>query len=241
MLGRHTMNRTNFNFSYYLKNLILGLVLISLSACAPIILGGGALVGTLATRDKGITGTASDSQISTVLKAKIYSYSSDLYTKIGINVQNGEVLLTGSVPNPEWQVEAERIAWAVNGVKQVINHIEVSEGAGVGSMAADSFITTQLKTALLFDSSIRSLNYSIKTVGGVVYVMGDAQSQEELDVVCQKASKIKGVNKVMNYARIKTTPSSPTPPLAEETNAPKPAATETAADVETETAAGAED
>jgi osmotically-inducible protein OsmY len=183
-------------------------------------LGSGAVIGTLATRDKGITGTASDSQISTILKAKIYSYSSDLYTKIGINVQNGEVLLTGSVPNPEWQGEAERIAWTVDGVKHVINHIEVSEGGGLGDMAADSFITTQIKTALLCDGAVRSLNYSIKTVGGVVYIMGDAQSQEELDIVSAHASKVKGVKKVMNYARIK-----PSAIAVQETAASTPPAT----------------
>ncbi len=193
----------NFNLSFRLKILVLGLALMTLSACAPLILGSGAVIGTLATRDKGITGTASDSQISTVLKAKIYSFSSDLYTKIGINVQNGEVLLTGSVPNPDWPGEAERIAWTVDGVKLVINHIEVSDGGGLGDIASDSFITTQIKTNLLCDGSVRSLNYSVKTVGGVVYIMGDAQSQEELDIVSGHASKVKGVKKVMNYARLK--------------------------------------
>jgi osmotically-inducible protein OsmY len=209
------------NLSFRLKFFVLVLALTTLSACAPIILGGGAVIGTLATRDKGITGTASDSQISTVLKAKIYSYSSDLYTKIGMNVQNGEVLLTGSVPNPEWQAEAERIAWTVDGVKHVINHIEVSEGGGLSDMATDSFITTQLKTTLLCDGAVRSLNYSIKTVGGVVYIMGDAQSQEELDLVSAHASKVKGVKKVINYARVKPNASTQDPVA---TSAPSAAA-----------------
>ncbi len=193
----------DFKLKTIFKLTVLGAVLSTLCACAPAIIGGGALVGTLATREKGITGTASDSQISTALKAKIYSYNSELFAKIGINVQNGEVLLTGSVPNPEWQVEAERIAWEISGVRQVISHIEISEGGGFGSIANDSLITTQVKTNLLFDGDIRSLNYSIKTVGGVVYIMGNAQSQEELEKVSAYASKVKGVKKVMNYARLK--------------------------------------
>ena len=196
----------NFTKKRGLKITAALLALATISGCAPIIIGGGALVGTLATRDKGITGTASDSQISTVLKTRIYSHSSDLYTKIGINVQNGEVLLTGSVPTADWQADAERIAWEVNGVKQVLNQIEVSEGGGLGSMAKDSAITTQVKSRLLFDGSIRSLNYSVKTVGGVVYIMGDAQSQEELNLVSEHASKVSGVQKVVNYARVKGEP-----------------------------------
>ncbi|WP_165380379.1 BON domain-containing protein [Candidatus Finniella inopinata] len=179
---------------------------LSLTGCAPVIIGGGAVVGALATRDKGVTGSVSDTQISTVLKSRIYSHSSDLYTKIGMNVQNGEVLLTGSVPTAEWQADAERIAWEVNGVKQVLNQIEVSEGGGLTDMAKDATITSQIKSLLLFDAGVRSLNYSIKTVGGVVYVMGDAQSQEELNLVSDHASKVSGVKKVMNYARVKGEP-----------------------------------
>ncbi len=196
----------NFTKKTGLKITAAVLALVTISGCAPIIIGGGALVGTLATRDKGVTGTVSDTQISAALKGRIYSHSSDLYAKIGINVQNGEVLLTGSVPTAEWQADAERIAWEVNGVKQVLNQIEVSEGGGIGSMAKDSAITTQVKSRLLFDGSIRSLNYSIKTVGGVVYIMGDAQSQEELNLVSEHASKISGVQKVVNYARVKGEP-----------------------------------
>ena len=81
-----------------------------------------------------------------------------------------------------------------------------SEGGGLGSMAKDGAITTQVKSHLLFDGNIRSLNYSIKTVGGVVYIMGDAQSQEELNLVSEYASKVSGVKKVMNYARVKGEP-----------------------------------
>ncbi len=183
--------------------ILLFLVAPLLSSCAPIIIGGGAMVGALATREKGVSGTVSDSQISVLIKAKYYSFNSDLHSKVGVNVQSGEVLLTGSVPDPQWQVEAERMAWEVNGVKQVDNHIEVSEGGGLGSIAQDALITTQVKSHLLFDGDIRSLNYSIKTVAGNVYIMGLAQSQEELEKVTKYASGAKGVNKVISYAKLK--------------------------------------
>lgn len=185
---------------------IIGVLIVStliLASCVPVVLGGGAFVGTLATREKGVIGTASDSQISTVLKAKIYSFSSDLYTKIVINVQNGEVLFIGSVPNTEWPAEAEKIAWGVSGVKHVINHIEVTEEESITNLAKDVFITTQIKTKLLANTKIRSLNFNITTVKGVVYIMGNALTQEELDAVSECASKVSGVVKVLNYAKLK--------------------------------------
>jgi len=184
--------------------LVLITAALTLSSCiAPLVIGGGAAVGTLATREKGVMGTVDDSQISVVIKAKLYQFDPDLYAKVTVNAQNGEVLLVGSVQKPEWQVEAERIAWEAKGVKQVVNHIEVSEGEGVGTMLQDGVITTQVKANLFCDGDIRSLNYSIKTVNGVVYIMGIAQSQEELDKVGKYASSVKGVQKVMSYAKIK--------------------------------------
>jgi osmotically-inducible protein OsmY len=174
-----------------------------LSSCAPVIIGSGAVVGALATREKGVSGTMSDSQISIAIKAKYYQFNPDLYARVGVNVQSGEVLLTGSVPDSQWQVEAEKMAWEVNGVKQVDNHIETSDSSGLASIAVDSWITTQVKTNLLFDESIRSLNYSIKTVDGNIYIMGFAQSQEELEKVTKYASGVKGVKKVVSYVRLK--------------------------------------
>ncbi|MDP3371960.1 MAG: BON domain-containing protein [Candidatus Paracaedibacteraceae bacterium] len=177
-----------------------------LSGClAPLVIGGGAAVGTLATREKGVTGTMSDSQISIVIKAKLYSFSPDLYARVGVNVQEREVLLTGKVNIPEWQVEAERLAWQASGVLKVLNNIEVveSDEFAIGAYAKDSWITTQLKSKILFTEKVRSLNYSIKTVGGVVYVMGVAQNQEELDEVLKIASNTMYVTRVVNYTKLK--------------------------------------
>jgi osmotically-inducible protein OsmY len=177
-----------------------------LSACVPVVIGSGAAIGTLATREKGVTGTMSDSQMSTFLKAKLYAFNPDLHAQVGVNVQNAEVLLTGTVQTPEWSVEAERMAWEVKGVKQVNNHIETTEDPESSGVIKDSWITTKIKTDLLFTENVRSLNYSIKTVNCVVYIMGIAQTQEELDYVTKSASTIDGVKKVVCYARLKDDP-----------------------------------
>lgn len=189
------------------KNVMCLLGLFLLTSCAPVIIGAGALVGTLATREKGVSGTLSDSQMSTLIKTKIYSFSPDLHAQVGVNVQDAEVLLTGTVQDTQWQIEAERLAWEVKGVKQVDNHIQGPEDSESASTIKDSWITTQIKTNLLFKDEVRSLNYSIKTVNGIVYIMGMAQTQAELDYVTKKASTIDGVKKVLCYARLKDEPS----------------------------------
>jgi osmotically-inducible protein OsmY len=84
----------------------------------------------------------------------------------------------------------------------------VAEGMGlaatVGTVSSDTWVTTQIKSKILFAEEIRSLNYSIKTVAGVVYVMGLAQNQKELDHVLKIVSETKSVSKVVNYVKLNT-------------------------------------
>jgi osmotically-inducible protein OsmY len=190
------------------------LAILALTACAPaavVLVGGSAAVGTAGLKEKGVTGTASDTWINAQIKAKLYQFNTDLEARISANVQQGEVVLTGIVPDQQWPVEAERICWEVKGVKSVINEVNVEEkdSPDFGQYASDALISTQIKTHLLFDAKVKSVNYSIKTVKGVVYLMGVAQSQEELDLVERYASNTRGVVRVMNYVHIKDNPSTP--------------------------------
>lgn len=182
-----------------------------LTSCFPAVIGSGATVVTSAAKEKGVTGTWSDSQISVALKAKIYNYDRDAHRRVGINVQNGEVLLTGTLPNQEQVDKVEQLAWQVQGVKRVINHVGVTtdDGLNIKEGSKDSWITTQIKTNLLFEGDIKSINYSIKTVSSIVHVMGIAQNQAELDKVLKIARNTKGVKKVVSYVQIKENAGSP--------------------------------
>ncbi|MEK9645333.1 MAG: BON domain-containing protein, partial [Alphaproteobacteria bacterium] len=69
--------------------------------------------------------------------------------------------------------------------------------------ARDTIISTELKTKLLFDSKVSSINYSIETVDGVVYLIGIAQNREELNRVTNYARNLGYVKKVVSYVTIK--------------------------------------
>lgn len=175
-----------------------------ISGCAPVIVGGGAaMVGGAVVKEKGVSGSLTDAQIATKIRVALYQKDPDLHHNVNVTVQNSEVMLTGAVPKNEDHLDAVRIAWDVKGVKRVIDNIGVSEGASVGLYAKDAWITTQLKSQLLFDKDIQSVNYSIKTVSGNVYLMGIAQDQTELDRVTDYARHVSGVNKVISYVKMK--------------------------------------
>ncbi|HET8725995.1 MAG TPA: BON domain-containing protein, partial [Alphaproteobacteria bacterium] len=129
--------------------------------------------------------------------------SLDLYSSLGLSVNEGRVLVTGQVPTPEARVTAIRLVWQVDGVREVINEVAVAESDGISGYARDAWITTQLRTRLTFDTSLRAINYSVETVGGTIYLMGVAQDQAELDRVIAHARQIPYVRQVISYVRMK--------------------------------------
>jgi osmotically-inducible protein OsmY len=182
--------------------IVVGCVLLTGCAAPIVLVGGTAAMGTMSLREKGVTGTFGDTQMSTMISAKMLAENSEMFTQVDVNVQGGEVLLTGFVKDPQSQVEAERIAWSVNGVKAVNNNIKVQD-ASFTDYVSDCYITSRAKNALLFERDIKSMNYSVKTVEGVIYLMGIAQNQAEHDMVTKIMSQIGGVEKIVSYVRIK--------------------------------------
>ena len=101
------------------------------------------------------------------------------------------------------QADAVRLAWKVIGVKEVINEIQVTSDSGVIDLARDSWITTQLKSKLTLDNKVLAINYVIETVNGIVYLIGIAQNQGELDRVIAHSRTISYVRQVISHVRVK--------------------------------------
>jgi osmotically-inducible protein OsmY len=166
-------------------------------------MGGAAAGAMVATREKGIGGTMSDSNICTKVKMNLYNFNADLHAKVSVSVQNQEVLLTGVVQDASWSQEAERLAKSVDGVKSVINNIETEGEEGLGSMSSDSWITTRVRSSLLFEKDLYSLNYTVETVNGTVYLTGVGQDETEINRVVEVARNVGGVKKVVNHVKVK--------------------------------------
>ena len=174
------------------------------TACSPVGLavGAGASLGVASAREGGLSQSASDLRIKTMISDKWFKYDLSTFAKLNLTVNHGRVLITGVVQDPDHRVEAVRLAWQVDGVKQVINEIRVADGEGLPGFVRDQWITTRLRTALTFDRAVQSINYSIDTVGGTIYLMGVAQHQDELDRVIDVARTIPNVSQVVSYVKM---------------------------------------
>ncbi|GAB4362222.1 MAG: BON domain-containing protein [Kiloniellaceae bacterium] len=171
------------------------------AGCSPVgVAAGGAAVGaTAAQTEKGFRRSVADTEIRIAINDLWFRADEEIFRKVNLQVQEGRVLLTGNVRLPEQRVEAVRLAWQAPGVREVINEIEVNDTSGLTDLARDTWIATQLKTKLLFDKDVSSIDYSIETVNQVIYLMGVARSQAELDRVVGHAKDIAYVRRVVNY------------------------------------------
>ncbi len=185
----------------------LGLVLIfaaalALQGCAGAVVGAGATAGVAAYSDRGVGGAAKDAKIHTALMASFLETDEMLPIKIGAEVYEGRVLLTGVARDEKMRADAVRIAYATSGVREVYNEIQLA-GGGAMNLARDSWITTQLSTKITLDKQIMAVNYSIETVNGTIYLIGVAQNQAELDRVMAYARDIDYVKNVISHVRVK--------------------------------------
>jgi osmotically-inducible protein OsmY len=175
-----------------------------LSGCGPTtVIGAGAMAGNAAMQERGFVKTVEDTATEAKISTNLLSYSAELFVDVSVEVYEGRVLLTGKVKQTKDRIEAVRIAWNTSGVKEVINEIQVEDTSDLLDAARDQWVTAKLAAKITLDKQIKSINYSLETVNGTVYVMGIAQSQAELDRVRNHARQLSYVRRVISYVRIK--------------------------------------
>ncbi len=173
-----------------------------LGGCAGVVVGAGATAGVAAFEERGIKGVASDTATAAKIRSKVMEHSSALALKVGIEVYDNRVLLTGIVADEKARADAVKLAWSVKDIDDVLNELMIGS-AGILDTARDGWISTQLFTRMTGDEKVLAINYSIETVNGVVYLIGLAQSQAELDRVVNHARDIEHVRRVVSHVRVK--------------------------------------
>src|SRR5258708_4132827 len=178
----------------------------ALAGCVETAVGGAAVVGTTAMQDRGIKGATTD----TAIRAEINDYwlekDHKMWMALNLQVYEGRVLVSGTVPTPDERADAVQLAWKASGVKEVLDEIEVTSEGGVVSYAKDTGIQTQLNAKLLFAKGVESVNYSVEVVNGVIYLLGVAQNQTELDKVLEIARNLANVKKVVSHVILRDDP-----------------------------------
>lgn len=186
---------------------MLGLPL-ALGGCdGGLIIGGLAIAasgGYVAAQERGVDGTATDFSIKTDIAKAFTGTDPRLQTGITTSVYQGRVLLTGRVSTPELKATAVQIAGRTHDVRAVYDEIELAPPEGVWDGAQDAWIGARVRAEMVADPAIRSVNYTIDTANGSVFLIGSARSQAELDRATRIARYVPGVKRVVSYVELRT-------------------------------------
>jgi osmotically-inducible protein OsmY len=200
---------------------------LALGGCVGVVVGGMAAAaggGYVVAQERGADGLASDFAITNNLKEALAKTDPKLNTAITVTVYDGRVLLTGQVPTPEMKLTAARLAREIPRVRTVYDEIEVSGDGTFFDSAKDAWIGTQVRSEMVLDPDIRSVNYMIETENGSVYLIGMARSAGELQKVTDIARHVRGVKRVVSYVEVR--PGAPVAAQVPVASGPPPAGLE---------------
>ena len=186
--------------------LVTGLVFLSISyGCSPVgvLTSGGATTMIVAEGDKSLGTAVDDATIKLNISRKLLVSKNNLFINIDTSVVEGMVLLTGIVKNQESRIEAVKIVWEVEGVKEVINEIDIGDKTSIKEYANDVWITTQIKALAARDIGLRSISYNVETIRGKVFLAGITSRPKQLETLVNIAKNVKGVKEIVNYVVIK--------------------------------------
>tara|TARA_B100000242_G_C42786410_1_gene365943 strand:- start:50 stop:628 length:579 start_codon:yes stop_codon:yes gene_type:complete len=116
---------------------------------------------------------------------------------IQVEVLDGRIFLSGKVNKPEEKIKITKLAWETKGVREVKNAITIKGQSNFKQTAKDILITSQLRTALIFNKKTKSRNYTLETINKKIYIFGIAMDIEEKKEVLSEAEKIYDVEKVI--------------------------------------------
>ena len=176
---------------------------LSLSGCAELLIGAAATTGVAIAEERSVGDAVDDLTIRAELNHLFFRDDVELFGDVSFSVIEGRVLLKGSVPTPDDRIRALRLAWQAAGVREVINELQVADDSGILDYARDTWISAQLKGKLLVDGDVLSINYSVETVDGTVYLLGIAQDEAELTRVTEHARSIEDVKRVVSHVVLK--------------------------------------
>tara|TARA_B100000408_G_scaffold676_1_gene518 strand:- start:42 stop:635 length:594 start_codon:yes stop_codon:yes gene_type:complete len=181
-----------------IKLIHLFLILFILSGCVGASSTGVFGTGVSVALDPRSLGTQIDDSIMDKnLETRLLLLNKNYFLSVKTKVLDGRIFITGKINNPEEKLKITKLAWETEGVRSVKNDLKVKEKFNFKQSAKDLLITSQLRTALVFNKQIKSANYNIDTYKKKIYIYGIANSEDEKKEVINEAKQILDVGDVI--------------------------------------------
>ena len=131
------------------------------------------------------------------LSARLALTNKKYFLSIQSEVIDGRIFLSGKVDEPEDKIKITKLAWETKGVRSVKNAITIKGESNFKNTAKDILITSQLRSALIFNKKTKARNYTLETINQIIYIFGIAMDEEEKKIVINEANKIFDVKEVV--------------------------------------------
>tara|TARA_B100001564_G_C20593406_1_gene648988 strand:+ start:542 stop:1135 length:594 start_codon:yes stop_codon:yes gene_type:complete len=183
-----------------MKNKFFLIILISLILTSCVGVGSKGIFGTgvsIAFDPRSVGTQIDDSIMQKNLSTRIILLDKKYLISVKSKVLDGRIFLTGKVDNPEEKLKITKMAWETQGARSVRNDIKIKEEFNFKQSAKDLLITSQLRTAIILNKTIKASNYQIDTYKKKIYVYGISRTQNEKDEVIKEAKEILDVENVV--------------------------------------------
>ena len=177
-----------------MKKIISILIVLFLSSCSSVSQFGTGVDITFDPRTIGMQ--IDDTIMQKNLSARLALKDKKYFLAIQSEVIDGRIFLSGKVNEPEEKIQITKMAWETKGVRSVKNAITIKGQSSFKSTAKDILITSQLRSALIFNKKTKARNYTLETINKNIYIFGIAMDKEEKDEVINEANQIYDVSEI---------------------------------------------
>lgn len=154
-------------------------------------------------------GAVNEIGAAAALKATLFADRNYDYSDVDLTIDEGRLLLTGTMRSEQGRKKLIENAWKAEGVKQVIDEIRIGAHTSFGQGLEDSRIDQTIRAQYLTDADIRNANYKIAVSNAVVYLLGVARDEEELQEALDIARSVSGVEAVVSHVLYRAPPQGP--------------------------------
>ena len=130
------------------------------------------------------------------LSARLALNEKKYFLTVQSEVLDGRIFLSGKVNEPEEKIKITKMAWETKGVRSVKNAITIKGASSFKGTAKDILITSQLRSALIFNKKTKSRNYTLEKINKNIYIFGIAMDKKEKKEVINEANKIYDVDEI---------------------------------------------
>ena len=177
-----------------MKKIVSILIILILTSCTSMGRFGAGVDITFDPRTIGMQ--IDDTIMQKNLSARLALAEKKYFLSIQTEVLDGRIFLSGKVDEPEEKIKVTKMAWETKGARSVKNAITIKGQSSFKNTAKDILITSQLRSALIFNKKTKARNYTLETINKNIYIFGIAMDKDEKKEVIDEANKIYDVKEI---------------------------------------------